>query len=216
MSHIAVPPAIKRLLPKWARRFLLLNVLHVNRRYAGLLRAASRLCMQNEILPWVRARYASVLFVGAAPYTYHYEELFRQNQYTTIDINPATAVWGAHCHLIAPVQDINRHRPAGYFDCVILNGVFGFGVDKIEDMRAVLEELYKAMPPGALLIVGWNTNLHADPETIGLYAGRFVRCDEAPWTERRYFPPETHVYDFYKRCSERVPFVVVSAGTASL
>lgn len=198
MSRFAVRPAIKRLLPKWARRFLLLNVLHVNQRYARLLKAASRLFMQDEILPWVSSRYASILFVGAAPYTYHYEKLFRRNQYTTIDIDPVTAVWGAPRHVVAPVQDINRHRPAGHFDCVILNGVFGFGVDEVEDMRVVVKEVRKAMQPGGLLIVGWNTNLHADPETEGLYAGRFVPCDELPWTGRQHFPPETHVYDFYK------------------
>jgi SAM-dependent methyltransferase len=190
----------KRLLPKPIQRLLLIHVLHVNRRYSRLLNAASRLCLQDEILPWVRDRYASVLFVGTAAYTYHYEELFRPGQYTTMDVESVTAVWGAANHIVAPVQDINRHRPKGAFDCIVLNGVFGFGVDTVEEMRVVLRELHAVLRPGGFLVVGWNTDRHADPHALGLYRGLFVANEEPPWTERRRFPPETHVYDFYRRC----------------
>ncbi|SJZ47575.1 hypothetical protein SAMN02745126_01245 [Enhydrobacter aerosaccus] len=192
-------PLAKRVVPRPILRFLLLHVLGVNRPYAELGNLASRRCLEGEILPWVGARYANVLFVGAAPYTHHYEKLFRRGQYTTLDSHPSTAVWGAADHIRAPVQDINRHRRPGSFDCVILNGVFGFGVDTVTDQRAVIEALHQAMRPGAFLVVGWNTDRHGDPEALGLFEPFFERNAEAPWAKRRTFAGETHVYDFYRR-----------------
>jgi len=155
--------------------------------------------MEREIQPWVVQRFSRVLFVGTASYTYHYERLFKPGQYTTLDLHPSTAVWGSRDHIMAPIEDINRYRAKGSFDCVILNGVFGFGVDKVEHMRAVLRELRDALQPNGLLVVGWNTDRHEDPEALGLYEPLFARNGDAPWTERRRFPSETHVYDFYRR-----------------
>lgn len=190
----------KRLLPRLVQRLLLIHVFRVNRRYGRLMKADSRICLQEEILPWMRGRFASILFVGTASYTYHYEQLFRRGQYTTMDVGSASRAWGAADHVVGRVQDLNLHRPEGSFDCIVLNGVFGFGVDTIEDMRAVVHALHRALRPGGFLLVGWNTDLHVDPEAAGLYDGLFVRNGEPPWTERRHFPPETHVYDFYRCC----------------
>jgi len=192
-------PLARRLLPRPVLRFLLLQVMGVNRSYRQVLAAPSRLCLEREILPWLSARYARILFVGTASYTFHYERLFRRDQYTTIDLHPSTAVWGARDHIAAPIQDINRHRPKGSFDCVVLNGVFGFGVDKVDDMRAVLKELHDALQSDGFLVVGWNSDMHEDPEALSLYEPFFVRNQEAPWIGRRRFPAETHIYDFYRR-----------------
>jgi hypothetical protein len=181
------------------QRLLLLHVLGVNRRYGQLLVTPSRVCLEREVLPWLAGRCRRVLFVGTASYTHHYERLFEPGQYTTIDVHPSTAVWGSRDHIVGPIQDINRRRPKGSFDGIVLNGVLGFGVDRIEDMRLVLKEVHDALQPYGFLVVGWNTDLHDDPEALGLYEPFFTRNQEAPWTGRREFPPETHVYDFYRR-----------------
>jgi SAM-dependent methyltransferase len=194
-----VSPVARRLLPLPVLRFLLLRVLAVNRPYEELFERPSRLCLEHEILPWLAARFSRILFVGTASYTYHYERLFKPGQYTTIDLHPRNTVWGSPDHIVAPIRDINRHRPKGSFDCIVLNGVLGFGIDTAEDMRAVLRELHDALRPGGFLLVGWNVGVLEDPETLGIYEPHFVRNSEAPWIERRLFPPETHVYDFYRR-----------------
>jgi hypothetical protein len=190
-------PLARRILPKWIQRFLLLNVLRTNQRYARMYHAASRVWLQGELFPWLARRYARILFVGTSSYTYHYEKLFRPDQYTTIEVLPGNAVWGARDHIIAPIEEIGRYRPVGFFDCIILNGVFGFGVDDVEHMRVVIKALHHALGPQGLLVVGWNTNLHADPEP--LLAPYFAPNTEEPWVKRRTFPPETHVNDFYVR-----------------
>jgi SAM-dependent methyltransferase len=190
-------PLARRLLPKRLQRFILLEVLGTNRRYARMYHAASRVCLERELLPWLARHYDRVLFVGTSSYTYHYERLFRPDQYTTLEIQPRGAVWGARQHIVAPVEEIGRHRPPGAFDCVVLNGVFGFGVDDPEHMRRVIVALHRALAPQGLLVVGWNTDLHDDPAL--LLAPYFAPNTREPWVARRTFPPETHVYDFYVR-----------------
>lgn len=191
-------PLARKILPRWAQRFLLLHMLGVNRPYARLRAVASRLCLERELLPWIAQRYRHVLFVGTSSYTFHYEDLFRRDQYTTIEVQPRGAAWGAADHIVAPIEEIGRHRPDGSFDSIILNGVFGFGVDQPDHKRRVIAALHRALAPGGLLLVGWNTDLHDDPAPLLL--PYFAPAGEEPCSERRAFAPdETHVYDFYTR-----------------
>jgi hypothetical protein len=196
-----IAPAGKRLLPKPLQRFILLHVLDVNRTYKSFDDLPSRRFMEHDVLPWLRERYVRILFVGTASYTYHYEEVFRHNraQFTTIDSNPSAKVWGAPQHIIAPIQAIELHRPASSFDCVVLNGVFGFGVDSAEDMRATLEAVHAVLRPQGLLVLGWNTSRHADPASLGVVEPFFSASEQSPWGPERRFPSETHVYNFYMR-----------------
>ena len=180
------------MLPKGLQRSLLLAY-GVNRPYEDLRERASRRCLETEILPWLQTRCRSVLFVGTASYTWHYEKLFPPGGYTTLDVNPGVAVWGASHHIVAPIEELTRHRPAGFFDGVVLNGVFGFGLDAPQEMHRAMAELQRALPADGALVVGWNTDRHDDPEVLGLYAG-FVRHGD-----RRTFPDETHVYDVLVR-----------------
>ena len=187
----ATAPGVKRLLPKSLRRFLLLNVLGAQRGYPDV----SRKVLETEILPEVARRHAKVLFVGTGSYTYRYERLFRRGQYTTIDSNPSNAVWGADDHIVGLIQELPRLRPPGSLDCVVLNGVFGFGVNDPDTMRAVAKALAESLQPNGSLIVGWNTDMHDDPERLNIFTAHFRRAPEP----RRTFPGETHVYDFYVR-----------------
>jgi hypothetical protein len=192
----------KKLLPKAAKRFILLNLQGVGRRYVHLRSHPSRLFLEREILPWMGKRYSHVLFAGTAPYTCQFERLFRRSreQYTTIDPVDGTAVWGARNHILAPIQEIGQHRPKGYFDCIVFNGVFGFGIDDLDAQSDAIKALHAALAPNGLLLVGWNTNLLPDLEKLGLFEPYFTAAQGLPWPHRTRFPlPETHVYDFYTR-----------------
>ena len=193
----------KKLLPRSAKRFILLNLLGVRRRYGPLRSHPSRRFLEAEILPWLARHYARVLFVGTAPYTHQFERLFRRSpgQYTTIDPVRGTEIWGARNHIVARIQDIGLHRPTGYFDCIVFNGIFGFGIDALDGQRAAIKVLHDALTPGGLLLVGWNTNLLPDLEELGLFEPYFSdKVEGLPWPHRtRFALPETHVYDFYTR-----------------
>jgi hypothetical protein len=192
----------RKLLPKRAKRFILLNLMGVRKRYVHLRSHASRRFLEGEILPWIAAHCDRVLFVGTSAYTYQFERLFGRSpeHYTTIDPETATRVWGARDHIVAPIQEIGRHRPAGHFDCIVFNGVFGFGIDDLSSQREAIAVLHEALAPGGLLMVGWNTNLMPDLEALGLFAPHFEEAQDLPWPHRTRFPlPETHVYDFYRK-----------------
>jgi hypothetical protein len=193
----------KKLLPKSAKRFILLRFRGVHRRYEHLRSHPSRIFLEREILPWIAAHYSRVLFVGTAPYTHQFERIFRRSrdQYTTIDPVRGTEIWGARHHIVAPLQEIGLHRTKGHFDCVVLNGIFGFGIDDIESQREAIKILHDTIAPGGLLLVGWNTNLMLDLEDLGLFEPYFSDTVEGlPWPHRTRFPlPETHTYDFYTR-----------------
>lgn len=195
-------PVARRILPRLVQRFLLLKVLRTNDAYLDLRQRPSRRCLEREILPWIARHCRRVLFVGTGSYTFHYERQFRPGQYTTIEKQPRNAAWGARDHIVAPVEEIGRHRPDGAFDCVILNGVFGYGVDTAAHQRRVIEALHRALQPGGLLMVGWNTDRHDDPVAAGLFEPCFERCREPPFDERRQFAGETHTYDFFRRAAQ--------------
>ena len=196
-------PGLKRLLPKPVHRFILLHLMDANRAYVALPALASRRFMEREVLPWLRASCARILFVGTASYTHHYERLFRHDpgQFTTIDSNPAVAVWGAPQHIVAPIQEIGRVRPDALFDVVVLNGVFGFGVDDPATMADVIAAVHQALRPGGRLVLGWNVDLHADPATLGVIGPWFVPDEASPWGFRKTFDGEFHVNDFYARAN---------------
>lgn len=197
----SIAPGLKNLLPKPLRRWLLLNILNVNKAAATVAGLASRRFMEDDLLPWLRDRYSRILFVGTAPYTYHYEKLFeaRGDQFTTMDISPAVAVWGAANHIVGSIQEIGRWRPRGTFDCVVMNGVLGFGVDDTRAMRTTIEAIHDVLKPEGLLVIGWNVGRHDDPNTLGIYDSLFVPYEAMPWRQRMTFEPETHVNDFYIR-----------------
>lgn len=195
----ATMPSAKKYLPKPVQRFVLLRILQSNRPYRELLRLPSRLFLEHEVLPQLSRDYSKVLFVGTASYTYHYEKIFRSGQYTTIDSNPGTEVWGSENHIVAPIQEIGSYCPRGTFDCVVINGVFGFGIEDTDSMLTTVRVLHEVLRPDGFLVVGWNNDRHADLATLGVLSPLFAPSDSPPWGRRKAFPPETHVYDFYIR-----------------
>jgi len=203
-------PNAKSLVPKSLLRFLLLRIVGMNKVYEEMLRInPERLFLEHEALPWVRDHYEQVLFVGTAPYTYHYETLFRDDpdRYTTIDHNPSARVWGSKHHITAPIQEVDRHRPAGCFDCVVLNGVLfyelhelgDYGIVGLEELRKLVGALHRVMRPGGLLLVGWNQrDMSKSPSELGILDSCFEPT-ESPWGRRKEFAGDPHVFEFYER-----------------
>ncbi|MBN9514528.1 MAG: class I SAM-dependent methyltransferase [Alphaproteobacteria bacterium] len=204
-------PNAKSLVPKPLHRFVLLRIVGMNDQYERMLREnPERLFLQNDALPWVSTSYKQVLFVGTAVYTYQYEKLFADDpdRYTTIDRNPSTKVWGGKHHIVAPIEQINQHRPPGFFDCIVLSGVLAYripehgdyGLVEQDDLRALLKVLHGVLRPGGLLLVGWNLRDMAQSlSQLGLLDPYFAPTDKTPWGTRKEFPGDPHVFEFYER-----------------
>ena len=159
--------------------------------------------MEKEILPRAaNSGLSPVVFVGCAPYTWRYEKFFRGTgaEYVTTDINPSARVWGARRHVQCPIQNIDQYMPAGSVGLLFLNGVFGFGVDTEDAMNRALRSVRRVLSDGGLLLLGWNTDLIADP--MGLGNARLFRHEGAlGLPARKGFDGDTHVYDLLRPAS---------------
>lgn len=170
------------------------------------LRTADRDLLEGVIFkyyiecPQVR----SVLFVGCDWYTRHYERAyFHSKNYWTIDPAPAARKFGARRHLVAALEDLGDHLPSGYFELIICNGVYGYGLDSREQCERAFEACYRALRSDGHLILGWDDIPERTPisldETKSL--SRFARLTFAPLGTWRYLTDThyRHTYDFYRR-----------------
>ena len=98
-----------------------------------------------------------ILSVGVRAYTRHHEALLAPHRLSTIDIDPAVARHGSTLrHVVGSVCDADRHFAAESFDAVVMNGVFGWGLDTRADVDTALIALHHVLRPGGLLVIGWN------------------------------------------------------------
>lgn len=146
-----------------------------------------------------------LLFVGCRRYTVPYcKYLVKAGIETwTIDIDPAARRWSVGGkHIVGDIAQADELFPDRFFDAVILNGVFGFGVNTAEQMDRCLLALSNIVSSGGLLIIGWNTDKTVDPIFLGS-TKRFLQYSHLALFQRHSVDSSTHVYDWLvKRAPE--------------
>lgn len=122
----------------------------------SFLRNEDRRILEQVILPQVLSACGlrRVLFVGCDWYTKGYEAWFRRRDYATIDLDPAAGRFGARRHIVDGLQNIERHFPPASLDLIIVNGVFGWGLDAETDVERAVRGCHRALRIGGLLIIG--------------------------------------------------------------
>jgi hypothetical protein len=120
-------------------------------------------------------------------------------EWYTIDSRPSARVWGARKHVIAPIQEAHTHFKEQGFDAVILNGVFGFGVNSKDEQNDTVHAVEKILHPGGLLLIGWNTDLTESPLLLSSLRAGFAAAGMLPFPGHAEFMGETHVYNFQVR-----------------
>lgn len=188
-------PQVTRMVPPGMRSDL--------RRRLGPLRHASlpdRRYMEQTILPAFAARRPRrLLFVGIENYTAHYPRWFTAagTEVWSIDIEPRVAGYGAASrHIIGDVLDLGQHFPPTHFDAVFLNGLFGFGLDTVEDATRAVEACHRVMHPNSPLLLGWDADRFDDP--LGRIAALTTMFRPTDWPDlpaRIAFAASQHVYD---------------------
>lgn len=121
-------------------------------------RRADRIVLEKIIFPELirDTRMQSILFVGCAWYTLHYPRIFRNKDFYTLEIDPAAAAFGSASHIVGSCESIASHFSKGQLDCIVFNGVFGFGLNEPEGLDRTLRGMHHALRPGGLLVFGWN------------------------------------------------------------
>jgi SAM-dependent methyltransferase len=121
-------------------------------------RYADRRVLEQIIIPFILSRFEpqTVLEVGREPYEAFYNEFFVSRELWTIDRDPAKARFGAPKHIVDDAANLQNHFPDRYFDLVLMNGVFGWGLNQPEAIEKTFAAVYAILVPGGLFILGWN------------------------------------------------------------
>ena len=129
------------------------------------LASDDRRTLHEDIFPFFinNEKYKNILFVGCEWYTKSYEKLFSGKNYTTIEIDPELKKYGAKNHIIDSVENIANHIEPGSLDCIICNGVFGWGLNDIDAIEKTFNGCYESLDKDGVLVIGWNDIPKATP-----------------------------------------------------
>ncbi len=141
-------------------------------RLSGLdfrLEVPNRRVLEDIILPALARdqNVRRVLFVGCRWYTKIYAAMFRNAEYWTIEIDPEQAKYGSQDrHIIDSYLNLSRHVEPGSFDAIVLNGVFGWGIDTAAETEVALYETLRALNPGGIVVIGYNDTTDNHPSFL--------------------------------------------------
>jgi len=179
------------------KRWLLLHF-YIDTSYFS--RQPDRIWMEKQLLPRLRTiNKGRILMVGCAPYTCDYPKHFNKNvEIITVDIDERNDLWGSDKHLTADILEIDKHLEPASCDVVLLNGVFGHGVDAKDAQEKTYKALHRILKPEGLLLVGWNHDLIEDPLLLPACEQLFQKTDYDNLPQRTRFPESTHIFDFLR------------------
>ena len=169
------------------------------------MRTLDRDTLEQVILPAYAARadIKTVLFVGCAWYTRHYERMLPGRVYWTIDPDPWKKRFGARRHIVAGLESLGAHIAPGSLDLIVCNGVFGWGLDDRADCERAFAGCFEALRSAGELIIGWNDVPELRPlELASLQSlARFRPLIFGPLGSAQYLanPENRHVFNFYAK-----------------
>jgi hypothetical protein len=148
-------------------------------------------------------RVRTVLFVGCASYTAHYQDRhFASHDYWTLDAELAQRRFGARQHVTARLETLTTHFPLRYFDLIICNGVYGWGLNRREDCEIAFAQCAACLADGGQLVLGWNDLPKWDPAPLAEVRSlaEFAEDMFPPLGTCRYVTgtPYRHTYNFYR------------------
>jgi SAM-dependent methyltransferase len=117
-----------------------------------------RRVLEQIIIPFVLSRFKpkTVLEIGREPYQAFYNEFFVGRELWTIDWDPARTQFGARNHIVDDVANLRDYFRERYFDFVLMNGVFGWGLNDREAIERAFAAVYAILSPGGIFVLGWN------------------------------------------------------------
>jgi SAM-dependent methyltransferase len=170
------------------------------------LNSTDRWVLEQRIFPHYRSNPAvrSVLFVGCDNYTAHYQRsFFADVDYTTIEPDPARSRFGARRHLVAPLEKLADHIPPDSLDLIVCNGVFGWGLNSLEQCEQAFAQCHTCLRGDGQMILGWDDLPQRAPLALEQISSlqrfrKYVFPEFGTW---RYVTntPYRHTFDFYQK-----------------
>lgn len=181
----------------------------VIRKRLGLLtplNTTDRIILEESILPFYASQpnIRTVLFVGCSSYTVQYQrQFFAHTTFWTIEPDPTRARYGSNQHVIAPLEELERHFPADTFDLIICNGVYGWGLDRPEQLEAAFAQCHACLHAGGHFLLGWDDIPERAPVDLESVSSlqRFNRHTFPPLGTWRFVTDTVyrHTFDFYRK-----------------
>ena len=164
-----------------------------------------RLVLEDVIIRYFIAHkeFHKVLFVGCDWYTNPYKKLFKKQEYWTIEIDESKKKYGSKNHIVDGIQNLSKYIERGYFDLIIFNGVFGYGINTREETEESFAQCFQALRSGGILVFGWNDIPEYKPFPVIENCEQLKKFDPylfAPLSTSEYLTPNTerrHTYNFY-------------------
>lgn len=114
--------------------------------------------LEQVILPFILSRFEPrrVLDIGREAYEAFYNGFFTGRELWTIDRNPQNAIFGSKNHVVDDVVNLRSHFAERHFDFVLMNGVFGWGLNQGPAIERAFAAIHTVLRPGGILVLGWN------------------------------------------------------------
>jgi len=114
-----------------------------------------RRLLETLILPWYSTRpgFNNVVFTGGQWYTMGYRKLFKNSRFRVMEICPKAARrYGGKDVINDSCANSEACFEPDSLDLVLFTGVFGFGLDTLEELTDALNGFYRALRPGGELL----------------------------------------------------------------
>jgi SAM-dependent methyltransferase len=176
----------------------------VVRRHVSAVRPLydDRNVLEQIIIPFVLSRFEpeTVLDIGREAYEAFYNQFFDGRELWTLDRDAQRRWFGAANHIVDDVANLRDHFPDSYFDFILMNGVFGWGLNEHSAIEKAFAAVHAVLRPGGLFVLGWNDT----PDLVPVPLDRVLALGEfTPY----YFEPLAatsflcatfrHTYNFY-------------------
>ncbi|MBM4028550.1 MAG: class I SAM-dependent methyltransferase [Planctomycetes bacterium] len=163
-----------------------------------------RRVLEQIVNPFILSRFAPqrVLEIGREPYEAFYNEFFTGRELWTIDWDAAKAPFGARNHIVDDAANLCRHFREGYFDFMLMNGVFGWGLNEHEAIENAFGAVHAILAPGGVFVLGWNDTPDLVPVPLDrVQALKRFRLYLFPPLNATSFKCSTcqHIYNFYRK-----------------
>jgi hypothetical protein len=164
-----------------------------------------RLILEETILPYFAQSISvqKVLFAGCSAYTQRYKDFFDSKEYWTIDPKRVKRKYGAERHIIDSVTNIGRYVANDYFHLLIMNGVIGYGLNRIGEVEQAIDACHAALASHGILLLGWNDTAQRAPIDVRAIPAlaKFCEYDFGPLQACHYRTEGSghHTYSFYRK-----------------
>jgi len=114
--------------------------------------------LERIIFPYILSHFnpKSILDIGREDYQHFYNNYFKNRELWTLDFDPEREEFGADNHITDDVANLKKHFKENKFDFILMNGVFGWGLNDKEKIEKTFLAIHKILKPGGIFILGWN------------------------------------------------------------